>query len=292
MSGNPIIRHKYTSDPTAIRYNGRIYLYTGHDEAPVGTENYVMNEWLCFSSADLCNWEEHPGLLRATDFKWARGGAFASKVVEKAGKFYWFVSVNHKTVPGTAIGVAMSDHPAGMFKDALNSALITRDMLKAPGHDKINLDPTVLIDDDGSAYLFWGNKKCHYVQLTGDLLGLESEIKELDLPGFEEGAHIHKRNGWYYLSYGYGMPEKVAYAMSKSINGPWEFKGILNEIAGNCETNRPCIIDFKNETYFFYHNGALKDGGSHRRSVCVDKLFYNADDTMKRVIMTTEGVAL
>ncbi|ULT40787.1 family 43 glycosylhydrolase [Niabella defluvii] len=130
------------------------------------------------------------------------------------------------------------------------------------------------------------------MQLTSNLLGLEGEIKEVDLPGFEEGAHIHQRNGWYYLSYGYGMPEKVAYAMSRSIHGPWEFKGILNEIAGNCETNRPCIIDFNDQTYFFYHNGALKDGGIHRRSVCVDKLFYNPDGTMKRVIMTTEGVAL
>ena len=86
------------------------------------------------------------------------------------------------------------------------------------------------------------------------------------------------------------MPEKVAYCMSRSIYGPWEFKGILNELAGNCQTNRPAIIQFKGIDYFFYHNGALKDGGSHRRSVCADHLFYNEDGTMKRVIMTSEGV--
>ena len=78
--------------------------------------------------------------------------------------------------------------------------------------------------------------------------------------------------------------------MSRSIEGPWEFKGILNELAGNCETNRPAIIDFKGQSYFFYHNGALKDGGSHRRSVCVDDLHYNADGSMKRVAMTSEGM--
>jgi hypothetical protein len=64
----------------------------------------------------------------------------------------------------------------------------------------------------------------------------------------------------------------------------------LNELAGNCETNRPAIIEFKGKDYFFYHNGALKDGGSHRRSVCVDYLHYNPDGTIKRVIMTSEGI--
>ncbi len=47
--GNPIIRHKYTADPTVIVYHDTVYLYTGHDEAPSGEERYVMNDWLCFS---------------------------------------------------------------------------------------------------------------------------------------------------------------------------------------------------------------------------------------------------
>ena len=78
--------------------------------------------------------------------------------------------------------------------------------------------------------------------------------------------------------------------MSDNIKGPWIFKGVLNEIAGNCETNRPCIVEFKGQDYFFYHNGGLPQGGSHRRSVCIDNLYYNPDGSMKRVIMTSEGV--
>ena len=78
--------------------------------------------------------------------------------------------------------------------------------------------------------------------------------------------------------------------MSRDIKGPWEFKGILNELAGNCATNRPAIADFNGRSLFIYHNGGLKDGGSHRRSVCMDELFYNEDGSMKRVIMTSEGV--
>lgn len=291
-SGNPIIRHKFTADPTALVFNDRIYLYTGHDEAPPGTEAYVMHDWCCFSSDDLQHWKEHPDVLKATDFSWASGGAYATSILQRNGRFYWYAAVNHKTISGSAIGVAVSSTPTGKFEDPLNAALITRNMLPPTDHEKINLDPSVIIDDDGAAYIFWGNKTCHYAMLQENLLGIAGTIKTVPLPGFEEGAHIHKRNGWYYLSYGYGMPEKVAYAMSRSIHGPWKFKGILNELAGNCATNRPCIIDFKDRSYFFYHNGGLKDGGSHRRSVCVNELFYNEDGTMQRVIMTSEGARI
>lgn len=288
MKGNPIIRHKFTADPTVIAYNDTVYLYTGHDEAPPNTYGYVMNEWLCFSSKDMVYWTEHPVPLKAKDFTWAKGGAYASKVIERNGKFYWYVAVTHATIPGKAIGVAVADSPAGPFSDARNSALITKDKRILPNSD--NYDPTVVIDEDGQAYIFWGKNICYYAKLKENMIELKGEISMVALPQFMEGAHIHKRDGWYYLSYGYGFPEKVAYAMSRNIYGPWEFKGILNEIAGNCETNRPAILDFKEKSYFFYHNGGLKDGGSHRRSVCIDNLYYHSDGTMQRVIMTSEGV--
>jgi beta-xylosidase len=290
-AGNPIISHSYTADPSALVYNDTIYVYTGHDEAPVGTENYLMKDWLCFSSQDMINWKDHGTLLKATDFRWASGDAYASCVVQRNDKFYWYVAVTHASVQGKAIGVAVASKPEGPFDDAKGSALITQDMLPPTDNDKANLDPSVLIDDDGQAYIFWGNGHCYFAQLDDTLLGLSSAVFTVDLPGFEEGVHIHKRNGWYYLCYGYGMPEKVAYAMSRNIKGPWIFKGILNEIAGNCETNRPAIITFKERSYFFYHNGGLKNGGSHRRSVCVDDAFYNPDGTLKRIVMTSEGVA-
>jgi beta-xylosidase len=288
--GNPIIKHKFTADPTALVNNNTLYIYTGHDEAPVGAEAYIMHDWLCFSSTDLLNWTEHPVPLKATDFAWANDKAYASKVIEHKGKFYWYVAVNHATITGSAIGVAEAIHPVGPFRDALGSALVTLDMLPPTSNMKANLDPSVMVDADGQAYIFWGNGQCYYAKLKENLIELDGPVRTLDLPGFEEGAHIHKRNDWYYLSYGYQMPEKVAYAMSRRIDGPWEFKGILNEIAGNCETNRPAIVDFKGKSYFIYHNGALKNGGSHRRSVCIDYLYYHPDGTMKRVVMTSEGV--
>jgi beta-xylosidase len=237
----------------------------------------------------LQRWEAHPAPLKALDFTWSAGGAFATKVIAHRDQYYWFISTQHQN-GGTAIGIAKASKPEGPYTDAIGQALITMNDLPHTENDKANLDPSVLIDADGSAYLFWGNRQCHYVKLADDLLSPDGGIRPVDLPGFEEGAHLHQRNGWYYLSYGYGMPEKVAYAMSRSIHGPWEFKGILNELAGNCETNRPCIIDFKENSYFFYHNGGLKNGGSHRRSVCADRLYYNDDATIRRVSMTSEGV--
>ena len=217
-------------------------------------------------------------------------GAWASQVVERNHKFYWYVALKHKTIPGCAIGVAVADSPAGPFRDTRGSALITNDMTTFIKSDKDDIDPTILVDDDGQAYIFWGNQQCYYARLKENMIELDGPIKTVSLPYFEEGSWISKRKGWYYLCYAYQYPEKIGYAMSRNINGPWEFKGILNEVAGNSVTNSPAILDFKGRSYFIYHNGALPTGGSYRRSVCIDYLYYNPDGTIKRIIMSSEGV--
>ncbi len=288
---NPIIKDKYTGDPAALVYKDKVYLYAGHDEAPNDFNFYKMNEWLVYSSSDMVNWQEHPVPLKVTDFSWAKSDAWAAQVIERNGKFYWYVTVSHGTIDGKAIGVAVSDSPTGPFKDALGKAIITNDMTMQTQISWDDIDPTVMIDDDGQAYLFWGNTVCHYAKLKENMVELDGPIQTIDLPNFTEAPWIHKRKNWYYLSYAYQFPEKIAYAMSKSINGPWEYKGILNEIAGNSNTNHQSIIEFKGVPYFIYHNGSIQpNGGSFRRSVCVDRLHYNEDGTMKRVIMTTEGI--
>lgn len=286
IMGNPIISHKFTADPTAINHNNTIYLYTGHDEPPDGVDDYVMHDWLCFSSTDLVNWREHPSPLKATDFSWAKGDAYASKVIERNDKFYWYVAITHATIPGKAIGVAVADHPTGPFTDPLGAALINTTHIPPSNNEKANLDPSVIIDDDGQAYIFWGSKQCYYAKLKENMTALDGPVMLISLPDFMEGAHVYKRNEWYYIMYGYLFPEKVGYAMSKNIHGPWEFKGLVNDVVLNCETNRPATVDLDGKHYFFYHNGALKSGGSHRRSVCVDELFYHEDGTIQPVMMT------
>lgn len=297
LADNPIIKDVFTADPAALVHDDTVYLYTGHDEAPNNDVFFEMHNWLVFSSTDMVNWKAHGPIMKATDFKWAKGDAWASHMVEKDGTFYFFTTVRHKDDrPGFAIGVATSDSPTGPFKDAIGKALVTNDMTTQTPNDWDDIDPAVFIEDNGDAYMFFGNLMPKYVKLSDDLLSLDGEIKTMDLPNFTEALWVHKKNDTYYVSYACEFPEKICYAMSDSIHGPWEYGGILNEIAGNSETNHQSIIEFKGQDYFIYHTGGMppKDGepsgGRFRRSVAIDPLYYNDDGSLKRVIMTTEGI--
>jgi beta-xylosidase len=291
-TGNPIIKYKFTADPAALVYKDKAYIYTGHDVAPEKRNGYEMHEWLCFSTADMKIFTEHPSPLNVKAFKWAKDDAWASQVIERNGKFYWYVAVTHdSTHCGKAIGVAVSDNPLGPFVDAKGSAIITNDMTTESKISWDDIDPTIFIDDNKQAWLFWGNTTLHYVKMKDNMIDMDGPMQTISLPHFTEAPWVHKKNGWYYLSYAYEFPEKIAYAMSRNIEGPWIYKGILNEIAGNCNTNHQAIIEFKGKDYFIYHNGALvPDYASFHRSVCIDYLYYNKDGTMKRVVMTGEGV--
>ncbi len=291
VSQNPLFTHRFTADPAALVHDDVFYLYAGEDSGD--GKWYNMPNWVVFSSTDMKNWTEHPTPLKVTDFTWAKdNSAWAAQVIERNGKFYWYITTEHASIHGKAIGVAVSDSPTGPFKDAIGKALITNDMTTE--YTKISwddIDPTVWIDDDGQAYLFWGNTQCYYVKLKENMIEMEGEIKPVKLKNFTEAPWIHKRGDWFYLSYASEFPEKIRYAMSKSIHGPWEDKGILNEIAGNSNTNHQSIVEYKGDWYFVYHNGGVNtDGGSFHRSVCIDYLFYNRDKSLKRIQMTTEGV--
>jgi len=292
--GNPIITEFFTADPAALVYQDRVYLYTGHDISP-DNSGYRMNDWLCFSSTNMADWEFCGSPLQVKDFAWAKADAWASQVIERDGKFYWYVSVEHAN-GGKAIGVAVSDNPTGPFEDARGSALVVNEMTTATGIWWDDIDPTVWIEDDGQAYLFWGNQKCYWARLKANMIELDGEIHVLpdeEVKGFTEAPWIHKHGDLYYLSYATGFPEKVAYSTSSKITGPWTPRGLLAEIAGNSNTIHQSIIQFMGRWYFIYHNGGIQHpntGGSYRRSVCIDYLDYNPDGTLKRVVQTTEGV--
>lgn len=289
-SGNPVITDKYTADPAALVYRDTVFLFAGHDQCPNDRERYQMHEWLIYSSTDMVHWTERAA-VPVKIFDWAVDDAWAAQVIEKNGKFYWFVTVSHKTIHGKAIGIAVADHPAGPYKDALGKALITNDMTTEVGISWDDIDPSVILDDNGKCYMFWGNTRLKYVKLKDNMIEMDGPIKTIDLPNFTEAPWLHKRGDWYYLSYAYQFPEKTAYAMSKSLEGPWVYKGILNELAGNCNTNHQSIIEFKGKWYYIYHNGAIQpSGSSFRRSVCIDYLYYNPDGSLKKVIMSSEGV--
>lgn len=296
-AANPIVTDVFTADPAPLIVGDTVYIYCGQDEAREG-EHYRMNRWLCFSSKDMKTWTPCGSPLAPKDFKWAKGDAWASQVIERNGKYYWYAPVQHDdTHPGKAIGVAVSDSPTGPFKDARGSALITNDMTTATKISWDDIDPTVFLDGE-QAWLFWGNQKCYYAKLKANMTELDGPIQIVpddQVKNYTEAPWIHKHNGTYYLSFATGFPEKIAYSTADKITGPWTYRGLLAEIAGNSNTIHQGIIEFKGTNYFVYHNGAMQapnGGGSFRRSVCIDYLYYNSDGTMKRVIQTTEGIDL
>lgn len=296
QAGNPIITDVFTADPAPLVVGDTVYLYCGQDEAKNDKDGYRMFRWLCYSSRDMKSWKAEGSPLDPKNFAWAAGDAWASQVIARNGKYYWYAAVEHdKSKPGKAIGVAVADSPAGPFKDARGSALVTNDMTTTVKINYDDIDPTVFIDSDDQAWLFWGNHACYFAKLKPDMITLDGDIRVIPADqarDFEEAPWIHRRGKFYYLSYATGFPEKIAYATATSITGPWTPRGLLAEGAFNSNTIHQGIITFKGVDYFFYHTGGMQrpnTGGSHRRAVCIDYLHYNPDGTMKRIVQTSEG---
>lgn len=291
---NPIIQTMYTADPAPMVYNGKLYLYTSHDED--NSSWFVMNNWKLYTTTDMVNWTDHGIVLSYSDFSWAKGDAWAAQCIERDGKFYMYVPVIAKENNRPAIGVAVADSPYGPFYDPLGKPLAQT------GHGDI--DPSVFIDDDGQAYLYWGNPNCYYVELNEDMISFKNEIVHIpmteeafgkregnvkDRPTlYEEAPWLYKRNDLYYLLWAGGpIPEHLGYSTSKSPQGPWKNQGVLMPTEGKSFTNHPGIIDYKGKTYLFYHNGALPGGHGFNRSVCVDEVKFNKDGTIQPMKMTS-----
>lgn len=299
FTGNPIVRDKFTADPAPLVYDGRLYLYVGHDEfyegqdSASGGKEFNITEWLCYSTDDMKNWTDHGAVLSPADFKWAVGEAWASQVVEKDGKFYYYTTVQGgEPYVGKAVGVAVGDSPVGPFVDAIGKPLVSDDITDNGKRGWWNdIDPTVLIDGD-EAWLCWGNGTCFLAKLKPNMIELDGDIKVVDVPNYVEGPWLHKRNGIYYLTYasfGNGS-ETISYATAPSMEGPWTPQGELTGNAENSFTIHPGIVEFKGQPYLFYHNATLEldghKGAIGRRSVCVDSLSYNEDGTMNHVTQT------
>ncbi|WP_352421614.1 glycoside hydrolase family 43 protein [Proteiniphilum sp.] len=297
---NPVIQTAYTADPAPMVYNDRVYLYTSHDED--GSTWFTMNDWKLYSTNDMVNWTDHGSILSYKAFEWAAGDAWAAQCIERNGKFYMYVPVTSKAVNGGAIGVAVADSPYGPFYDPLGKPLVSANWG--------DIDPSVFIDDDGQAYLYWGNPNCYYVKLNEDMISYSGEIVKIPLTEesfgkrtgnperetlYEEAPWLYKRNGLYYLLWAGGpIPEHLGYSTSNNPTGPWEYRGTLMPTEGSSFTNHPGIIDFRGNTYLFYHNGALPGGGGFTRSVCVEEIQFNEDGTIPHLKMTsgiTKGLA-
>lgn len=298
---NPIIQTNYTADPAPMVYNDTVYLYTTHDENTPEINWFTMNDWKCYSSVDMVNWTDHGTVLSLDDFNWANKDAWAGQCVERNGTFYFYVPVT-KNNGETAIGVAVADSPTGTFYDPIGKPLVD--------HGSGNIDPTVFIDDDGQAYLYWGNPDLKYVLLNEDMISYRGEpgvvYENMTTEAFgertgepqakypttyEEGPWLYKRNNLYYMIFAAGpIPEHIGYSTSVSPTGPWQYQGVIMPTQGGSFTNHPGVIDdYKGYSFFFYHNGSLPGGGGFNRSICIEELKYDKEGKILPMNMTKNG---
>lgn len=275
----PIIQTKYTADPAPMVYNDTVFLYTTHDEDDA--EGFKMQDWLLYTSTDMVNWTDHGVVASLKSFDWVKrdNGAWAEQVVERNGKFYMYCPIH-----GNGIGVLVSDSPYGPFKDPLGKPLVWQ---KEHWDD---IDPTMFIDEDGQAYMYWGNPNCYYVKLNEDMISYSGDIVKLkETPEhYQEGPWFYKRNGHYYLAFASTCcPEGIGYAMSDSPTGPWKTKGYIMRPTERTRGNHPGIMDYKGKSYVFGLNYDLLklETNTHyeRRSVSVAEMHYNEDGTIQEV---------
>lgn len=275
----PLVQTKYTADPAPMVYQDTVFLYTTHDEDTAN--GFEMYDWLLYTSTDMVNWTDHGVVASTKDFKWRSrdNGAWALQVIERNGKFYMYCPLH-----GHGIGVLVSDTPYGPFKDPIGKPIVW---------DKSNwydIDPSVWIDDDGQAYMYWGNPHTYYARLNEDMVSLKDSVVRLPyhIEHYQEGPWFYKRNGHYYLAYASTCcPEGIGYAMSDSPTGPWTSKGYIMRPTERSRGNHPGVIDYKGRSYVFglnYEIMHLETMEHHeRRSVSAAEITYNSDGTIQDV---------
>ncbi len=282
----PIIQTKYTADPAPMVYNDTVFLYTTHDEDDA--QGFKMFDWLLYTSTDMVNWTDHGAVASLKSFEWVKrdNGAWAPQCIERNGKFYMYCPIH-----GNGIGVLVSDSPYGPFVDPLNEPLVWQ---KEHWED---IDPSVFIDEDGQAYMYWGNPNVYFVKLNEDMISYSGEINKLENnpEHYQEGPWMYKRNGHYYMSFAATCcPEGIGYAMSDKPTGPWTTKGYIMRPTERTRGNHPGIIDYKGNSYVFglnYDLMHLETFKHHeRRSVSVAKMQYNSDGTIQELPYWTETV--
>lgn len=296
---NPLFTDAFTADPAALVVGDRVYLYVGHDNAAPGGW-FNMPEWLCYSTTDMKNWTAHGPVLAAKDFVNANpGAAWAAQVVEKGGKYYFYVTLDRKE--GHFITVAVGDSPTGPFIEATPGKPLITDVMTTDSHRaNSDIDPTIIIDDDGTPWMAWGNGDCYMIKLKPNMIETDGPITKVPYRNYSEGPWLFKRGNLYYNVYAADapgvQPEQMCYSTAPKITGPWTYGGYVTGAAKHGFTIHPSVIEFKKQWYFFYHDGSYAldgtPGGDCRRQVCVEYLYFNPDGSIKPIMLTTEGISV
>lgn len=285
VTPSPVAGHY--ADPAVITFDGRFYVYPTTD----GHADWGSNAFRVLSSPDLITWEDHGDVLRlGKDVLWADRRAWAPAAVVHGGKVFLYFTANEN------IGVAVSDHPLGPFRD-IGRPLVERGQF--PG---TMIDPAVFIDDDGAAYLYWGNGVLHGVRLADDLVSIDpAGVHSWEPPGFREAGWVHRRGDTYYLSWSENDTReedyRVRYATGPGPFGPWTHQGVLLEKDLNRGIRGPghhsiLRLPGRDDWLIAYHRFAVPDGDGIHRELVFDKLHHRDDGLLESITHRTEPLYL
>jgi hypothetical protein len=295
---NPLITNQFSADPSARVFNGKVYVYPSHDiQATKGHGRvgwFNMADYHVFSSPNLTDWTDHGVILTQQTVPWADSTSYsmwAPDCIDRNGKYYLYFPTTAKgggvNGRGFTVGVAISDRPEGPFKAE-----------PEPIKGIHGIDPNVIIDKDGQAYIYYAQGNLYGAKLKPNMLELDGTPQVLGTfpnKGLKEGPYVFERNGIYYMTYPHveNKIERLEYATSKSPLGPFTFAGVLmDESASGCWTNHQSVIRFKGQWYLFYHNDDLSPNFDKNRSIHADSLFFNSDGSIRKVTQTLRGVGL
>jgi beta-xylosidase len=293
LAGKPISQ-RFNADPSPHYFDGKFYVYATNDQDNSG-KYWDSTDWRLFSSTDLSAWKDEGSFLTVSVFGWAKpdAKAWAPEAAYRNGNYFFYAPVG-----GDKIGVAVSKNPKGPFSDALGTALIDKARDANAGDEPI--DPAVLVDDDGQAYLMFGTRVPKIVKLKADMIHTEGPIENIVVRGFPandpkkvygEAPFLHKHKGLYYFSFSTGWPGQIVYATSKNPMGPYDYRGVILDYL-EISTNHQAIIEHKGKTYLFYHDNLLPGGDSIRRSIAIEPLSYAADGSINEVKLAKPAKAV
>ena len=290
MPGNPFITDLYLADPSAhVWEDGRLYVYPSHDiDPPRGCD--LMDGYHVFSTTDMVNWTDHGEILHSRDVEWGReegGFMWAPDCAYMDGKYYYYFPHPSGTDWNNTwkVGIAVSDKPASGFKVV--------GYLEGLGDAFSMIDPCVFIDDDGTPYFYYGGGgRMVGCKLKKNMTEIDGEVLTMTgMKDYHEGPWVFKNKGKYYLMYADNHVEpgnrganQLRYCWSDSPLGPWEYKGIILKPT-DCDTSHGSIVKYKGQWYLFYHNSSISHMGN-LRSLCVDKLYFEDDGTIREVVQT------
>ena len=305
-SKNPIVKGWY-ADPEAMVFGDQYWIF------PTFSARYKDQVFLdAFSSKDLIQWEKHPRVLDTSVIKWAKQAIWAPSIIEKNNLYYLFFSANDLQKSGGpywneknninhygGIGIAVANAPSGPYKDYLGKPLIDQFYNEAQP-----IDQFVFKDIDDTYYMFYGGwRHCNLAQLNDDFTGFiswdnDQLFKEITPDGYVEGPFVFRRKNRYYFMWSEGNwgndTYTVAYAMADKVSGPYNRVGTILETDKNVATGagHNSVINTPNtdQWYIVYHRRPIPNQGRDHRVICIDKLEFNKDGTIKQVKMTFEGV--